>query len=569
MTGGCGLEATLGDAVSGGQFVQYVPEPDTPNTLRVRVSDQPGGSVVLGDTTASADDQGWAELQLPHDVNLRFAIVRSPPLSALVPPGATAVALDDRTTADVRFLTALGGDLQSADGLPLLDLLNSARTSGGHYYRQVTRELLGLDNTADQALAALVAGKAITPCVDDARIRVVFQVRMSGGMRDGNCAPIDPFRWAADVPDAAMFITGGVHEEFVGADPADARAAHAALGGWLPNVVPMQDSGDGLWSFVVDLPRSSPPLQLGYKFTWGLKGATWTATEEWPGNQRLLEVVDVDGDGLVVVRDSFGDEASNKDRQNLRAGGLGAIDYGDPAAREHAVDVDGDCVADEFPRAANVSPPLGDCQDPAPPPAVSVGTGPTTVTSAEPSMGGNGGGEVVTIAGSGFLGRQHVTFGGQPSGAVIVRSPTELVAVSPRLLEGPAAVAVDGRQGPALTVVGPGPGTVPACALSDSGGLPSVVGGLHEGAEFWVAASVGDPGGAVLFAEHMVGPAATDPALEPGWSVTPARRDPAGGQYGAWMSLPGPGVWSHGFRVTADAGRTWRYCDDFGTFEVR
>ena len=45
-------------------------------------------------------------------------------------------------------------------------------------------------------------------------------------------------------------------------------------------------------------------------------GLLWTDTEEWPGNQRILEVDDLDGDQLVIRYDYFGDEATNKDKKN-------------------------------------------------------------------------------------------------------------------------------------------------------------------------------------------------------------------------------------------------------------
>lgn len=570
--GGCGVEATLGEAVSGGQFVEYVPAPAPPHTLDVRVSNHPGATVALGESTALTDESGWATLTLPPEANLRFAIVDSPPLSALVPPGATSVALDDRSTADVRLLRALAGDPQSADGLALMALLNSARSEGGAYYEQVTRQLLGLPNTAATELSALASDKAITPCVDDGAIRIVIQVRMADDLVDGNCAPIDRFRWATDIQAASMFITGGVHEQFEATHPQDALVAHEALGGWQPNLVPMHNSGDGLWTFVADLPRTTPPLQLGYKFTWGLKGSTWTGTEEWPGNQRLLEVVDVDGDGLVVVRDSFGDEASNKDRQNLRRGGLGAIGYDDPAAREHAVDLDGDCVADAFPRAANVSPLLGACADPGPPPPVDPTVGPVGLDSLTPQTGGNGGGALLTATGRGFIGGLPVRFDGVPAQATFVRSPTELLVVTPRLAVGAAALVVGGSGDPAIPfgVAGPADGSVPECAMTDVGGLPEVVGALHTGARFRVAAAVGAAAqGVVLSVEHLVSEALDEAGPAVRGRTVQAERGPDGQRYEATMVLPGPGHWTHGFQVSADAGRTWRACEDFGTFEVR
>ena len=92
----------------------------------------------------------------------------------------------------------------------------------------------------------------------------------------------------------------------------------------------------------------------------------WTGSEEWPGNQRLLELEDLDGDGLVVRLDVFGDEATNKDKANLLTGANGGcgVNYWELNAkdgcahdtRERQVDTDGDCKADAWPSAGAVSP---------------------------------------------------------------------------------------------------------------------------------------------------------------------------------------------------------------------
>jgi hypothetical protein len=93
--------------------------------------------------------------------------------------------------------------------------------------------------------------------------------------------------------------------------------------------------------------------------------AGWeTGTEEWPGNQRLLELADQNGDGLVVRVDRFGDQATNKDRGNLRAesnGGCGTVVWEAEQAqvpafaacvmdtRANRIDSNGDCVPDTWP----------------------------------------------------------------------------------------------------------------------------------------------------------------------------------------------------------------------------
>ena len=534
----------------------------------------------MAGTSTLADAEGWATVVAPSRASLRFAWVRSGPLAALAPPGATAVALDDRTTADVRFLEALGGDLAGADGGALMGLLNDARGLGGAYYAAVTRELLGLPSTALERLPALVQGRSITPCVDEDMIRVAFVVEMRDGMRDGNCAPIDRHRWAADIPDASMFLAGGVHESYEGGDPPRVRAAHAALGGWMPNLVPMVEVGEGLWQATVDLPRSEPPLRVGYKYTWGLSGATWTAAEEWPGNQRILAVRDANGDGIVVVRDRFGDEASNKDRQNLRRGGTGAIDFstdsdedGWPDAGERPADLDGDCVDDRFPEAFGVAPMLGDCVDPAPPPVPDSGGGPVSVHGADAFF--NGGGEPVVVRGEGFVGGMAVAFGGRPASAVLVRGPRELVAVAPRLPEGPASLTVAGASGPDVDVAGPG-ASAPACRLHDSGGLGDGGEALSWTASGATVRLVGRlEGGDPARCELGWGPAGTDPAADLGWTFTPAVHigpaDPPDDDEGeclADLPLPGVGAWAATFRVAGAGGLSWRYCAGLHDFEV-
>ncbi len=130
-------------------------------------------------------------------------------------------------------------------------------------------------------------------------------------------------------------------------------------GGWTPNQIKMYDdgthgdqtAGDNIWSISFDLPRG---VRIGYKYTWGKQGLLWTGTEEWPGNQRILEVDDVNADGFVVRFDNFGDEASNKDLSNLNPKSGGSLDWnedlngdGFPEAREVPGDLDNDCVPDK------------------------------------------------------------------------------------------------------------------------------------------------------------------------------------------------------------------------------
>lgn len=175
----------------------------------------------------------------------------------------------------------------------------------------------------DETLALAASPKSFDPrgCPDPANVRVVFSADFTGRGKDGNGNTPDRFKWAVDKPGKSMFFVGWVHRDSPFNDP----AANNRLGGSVPNTIPMHDdgtngdevAGDGIWTFVVDLPRN---LRVGYKYTWGTRGAVWTGSEEWPGNSRILEVVDVNGDALVYRHDVFADEATNKDRANQFAG---------------------------------------------------------------------------------------------------------------------------------------------------------------------------------------------------------------------------------------------------------
>jgi hypothetical protein len=190
----------------------------------------------------------------------------------------------------------------------------------------------------DAALAAAVQLYKPEGCPDPDHMRLVFTVDFNQGALNGNGGAIDRFKWAKDKPGKSMFFVGWIYtrpgipsSEITSSDP-DASIAAAArqlekdLGSSTPNTIAMYDdgtngdevAGDGIWTVVFTVPTvPGKLLRLGYKYTWGTFGAVWTGSEEWPGNARILEVVDVNGDGLVYRRDVFGDEATNKDYQNL------------------------------------------------------------------------------------------------------------------------------------------------------------------------------------------------------------------------------------------------------------
>lgn len=235
----------------------------------------------------------------------------------------------------------------------------------------------------DAALAAASDTLDIEVCLDPAVVRVVIQVELTETAKDLNCEVIDPFKWVDPDPADSVYFTGAVHETQPNcneapedancATSAEIKAASTLMGDFAPNRIPMYDdgtngdavSGDGIWTVSFVLKRG---LRIGYKYTYGQGGEGWTATEEWPGNSRLLEVIDNNEDGFVVRHDLFGDETSNKDKQNGLSparGGRGTIDFtsdqnadGVIDAHENLIDTDDDCVPDARPSSGSSSPVL-------------------------------------------------------------------------------------------------------------------------------------------------------------------------------------------------------------------
>ncbi|MEO1227372.1 MAG: hypothetical protein AAFZ18_00605 [Myxococcota bacterium] len=218
----------------------------------------------------------------------------------------------------------------------------------------------------DQLIAAAAEGVQIQECLDPSVIRVVMEVDFNPGRLDGSCNEINRFKWVRDEPGKQMFFVGGVHET----SPVQDTTIDAMLGNqgsWSPNTVGMFDDGtngdvvggDNVWTISFDLPRG---LRFGYKYTWGQQGDLWTGSEEWPGNQRIMEVTDFNGDGLIYRRDNFGDESTNKDLANLRIATGGSVDFiidadddGVPDAAERH-DLDNDCRPDPLITPTGVGP---------------------------------------------------------------------------------------------------------------------------------------------------------------------------------------------------------------------
>ena len=173
------------------------------------------------------------------------------------------------------------------------------------------------------ALAAAAAGYGIEIRCDPSKLNVMFTVDGSGRGRDGNGTP-QLIR--QPTKDGKIFLgftadeTSAINDDSIPTrltpnDPTYAMTDDGADGD--------EVAGDGVFTVVVPLPRGA---RIQYKYTNGSAGEGFTGSEEWPGNARILEVQDVltgrpDGkaDCVVVRRDSFGDEASNKNFVSLNA----------------------------------------------------------------------------------------------------------------------------------------------------------------------------------------------------------------------------------------------------------
>ena len=289
----------------------------------------------------------------------------------------------------------------------------------------------GSEGTTAPFDAALLA--AIQPtefklpiCSFQDMIRVVITVTIDPNKaKSGNCTTVKQFKHAkryggTSCEKCKVFLTGGVHKDSGFTDQKIAQQ----LSNWEPNRLAMFDDGtngdlvakDGIWTLTMTLPAPQATgktcfthndcdkgqscwkkkcfkvLRLGYKYTYGLHGDVWGGTEEFPGNQRLLEIVDQNGDGFVARHDVFADETANKDKVNTlkKKGATGLVCFvtppkdqcsgdnpaqfhpdcgcktdqdgdGIPDTRENSWDFDNDCKPDGFRVYANVQPLTKSC----------------------------------------------------------------------------------------------------------------------------------------------------------------------------------------------------------------
>lgn len=343
---------------------------------------------------------------------------------ATVSPSALVSALEE-------IETLIGGDdARLMPFVAMVDRITAAGATTGPAFRPFAKDADSyLDATAlaattdydndgsadsssaafDAALMVAIGALEFNVCYSQDAIRVVFMVDFNEGGVDRNCSTINRWKWTTDDADSSMFIVGSLHESTPNCDSGDPApcltnetfdTASQLLGNWEPNTVPMYDdgtngdevAGDNIWTLAVVLPWWTDAeaeangrnkwVRAKYKYTWGTPGHLWTGTEEWPGNARILELRDVNGDHMIVRRDFYGDETTNKDVSNLLApnkGGCGTVLFAaeNEAAvaegtrketcandtLENMVDFDKDCVLDGYPSPGTSSPVTVPCPE--------------------------------------------------------------------------------------------------------------------------------------------------------------------------------------------------------------
>lgn len=304
----------------------------------------------------------------------------------------------------------------------------------------------GYADPSNEAFAAALdragEGLALSGCKAEDRITVVFQTRIGEGVKDSNCSPVNPFKFAKNEEGKTLFITGAMFTaDTTAATPSCDGAkqdgcltseewaeVNRAFGNWVPNKIAMRDdgqgadatAGDGIWTAAFELPYISTlvdggrrkGVRIGYKYTYGFAGSNWGGTEEWPGNNRILELEDANGDGLVVRFDVFGDESSNKNVANVNQKLCGGnrnpwAEDAKPGCwadtQENRIDTDGDCVPDTFPAPGAVTPGCesgGDFDVEFVGQAFLSSEQPPVISSMTPGEGPNGGGFLVELKGS-------------------------------------------------------------------------------------------------------------------------------------------------------------------------
>lgn len=319
----------------------------------ITVHDQ-GGNLVA---TSNADAAGNFGVQLPAEVvatNLRVTATRDGTRFKTIVPFATTDEqtpvgrLDALSTALAQLATyeiveeagssfsatpatALAALLTSMEDrspalVALVDVVQSFTNAPVPMFDPLTHTLDASASPQDAerygaALSAAAADYGLVVRCDPSRLNVMFTVDGSGRGRDGNGLP-QLIRQPTAEGRIFLGFTGDESSQVTSDDiprrltPNDVRYAMTDDGENGDEV-----ANDGIFTVVVPLPRGA---RLLYKYTNGAAGQGFTGAEEWPGNARIIEVEDVltgrpDGepDCLVIRRDSFGDEATNKNFVNL------------------------------------------------------------------------------------------------------------------------------------------------------------------------------------------------------------------------------------------------------------
>ncbi len=505
----------------------------------------------------------------------------------------------------------------------------------------------------ETALSASAAEIELLACEPSDTITTVFMVDVNLGNRDPNCTVITPFKSATDEDGKQMFIVGGMKTDnpdaltpsCAGAKKEDCltksewSAVNKALGNWAPNTIPMRDDGEGgdaiagdnIWTVVLDLPyikigtgaEQRKGVRVGYKYTYGFPGQkSWGGAEEWPGNHRLLELADVNGDGLVVRYDYFGDEASNKADDNVNKGLC--IGERNPwpeqvspgcfsDTHENQLDTDGDCQPDAYPSAGAVAPT---CDEPGSKIWPVKGSFEVTdeapsIASVVPPTGKNGGGFLVQILGSNFRPNPGLSIEVNTAADMTVSNnmlpgvpgflavdPGRLLFTAPRFPAAEAKVVLihaggePAKAGLTYTVGGTAPCSLlfPAQMPDAALGVPAGVVGKESYPVFGLLAMEDVELAPGLAVELGLSPACCndsdvcpvgyppcydlpDPTYEPGWTFHPmaavaecpqqAGADCSAGQVYAGEVAPPveKARFRYAMRYSEDYGLSWDYCD--------
>jgi hypothetical protein len=351
LCAGCGAESLFGQ---GGYDPSKAPEAlvhaTAPGAAHVAAFDIDGSKITEADLPAdfvlslgAAHD--FTNLRLSAHAgakNLRTLVVSAPRGKMPTDAGAlderstaTALAIEKRLADDgMRFgetpANAMKGLLlQAAQADPDLDALRAkvaALVGAGAAIPDTGFALAPADTEYDMLLERAAQKLHVVLSCDPSFVRVMFTVDVSGAAKDGTGArqlirqaPKDGHVYigitvddSSPVPDAA----GALRPRITPNDPQTVMFDDGTSGD--------EKAGDGVFTRVFTLPRG---MRVKYKYTDGSSGDGFTRTEEWPGNARILEIDDLVSrypdnrpDCLVVRRDSFGDESSNKNFVNLNPG---------------------------------------------------------------------------------------------------------------------------------------------------------------------------------------------------------------------------------------------------------